>query len=384
MRIKAISLSWFRGAATLVSMEPGCKSIVVYGANGSGKSSFVDAVEYALNDGRIGHLAHEYSGKKQENAVPNTHKPDGANAEFCIEFCDGSAVKTEIRSDGSTKSSGSLHAWDYRRTVLRQGEVVEFIQDTKGGKYSALLPLFGLQQMEVAAENLRQVARNVESLSQLEQRKATLGQINSQRKAAFGGDSDEQILKKIEGLHEKYCPGKAATTDGPSQCSESTAAIETRIAQLSAEGRRHLALRASAEIELKTQIDAVRAASLKLAGALDPFVGQKLAVLQETENFIGELIGDGSVECPACGRSIQVAAFREHVSAELERLRGIRETFNARNIAMGRLCDSVRSLKQNLGKGACKGHARRVLRTFGQRRCRRTAHGLRRSRLATN
>ncbi|MDO8700505.1 MAG: AAA family ATPase, partial [Deltaproteobacteria bacterium] len=62
MRIKSIELEWFRGAADPVTIEPDCKSLVVYGANGSGKSSFVDAVEYVLNDGKIGHLSHEYSG----------------------------------------------------------------------------------------------------------------------------------------------------------------------------------------------------------------------------------------------------------------------------------------------------------------------------------
>ena len=58
MRIKAIRLSWFRGAADPVSLEPNCRSMAVYGMNGAGKSSFVDAVEYAVGAGRIGHLAH--------------------------------------------------------------------------------------------------------------------------------------------------------------------------------------------------------------------------------------------------------------------------------------------------------------------------------------
>ncbi len=40
MRIKAIQLSWFRGAADPVSLKPDCKSMVVYGDNGSGKLSF--------------------------------------------------------------------------------------------------------------------------------------------------------------------------------------------------------------------------------------------------------------------------------------------------------------------------------------------------------
>ena len=81
MRIKSIRLAWFRGAADPVSLEPNCKSMVVYGANGSGKSSFVDAVEYVLKDSKIGHLNHEYSGTRQVKAIPNTHKPKELNTE---------------------------------------------------------------------------------------------------------------------------------------------------------------------------------------------------------------------------------------------------------------------------------------------------------------
>ena len=77
MRIRSIELEWFRGAAEPVALEPNSKSMVVYGENGSGKSSFVDAVEYVLNSGSIEHLRHEYSGSHQVNAIPNTHKPEG-------------------------------------------------------------------------------------------------------------------------------------------------------------------------------------------------------------------------------------------------------------------------------------------------------------------
>jgi len=75
VRIKNIKLEWFRGAADQIALDPDCKSLVVYGANGSGKSSFVDGVEYLLHKGKIGHLSHEYSGRHQEKAIPNTHKP---------------------------------------------------------------------------------------------------------------------------------------------------------------------------------------------------------------------------------------------------------------------------------------------------------------------
>jgi len=354
VRIKTITLSWFRGAADPISMEPDCKSMVVYGVNGSGKSSFVDAIEYVLSEGRIGHLAHEYSGKKLENAVPNTHKPQGKKTTLSVKFSDGSEVNTEIRSDGSTKTSGSIGPWDYRRTVLRQGEVVEFIQNTKGGKYSALLPLFGLQPMEVAAENLRQVAKNVESLSQLEARKAVLAQANLKRRTAFGAATDDQILKKIAVLHEKYCSEKNSTKDAIPRCKESVVAIDAKIAQLSADQARHITLRSVGNVDLKSDIGTLRATILKLAGELDPLISHKLAVLQPAETLLGKLPDEGEVECPACGQLIGADKFRDHVRSELERLREIRETFNARNTAMGCLCDDVKTLKLSISKPEVK------------------------------
>jgi len=159
VRINSVRLAWFRGAADPVALETDAKSIVVYGQNGTGKSSFVDAIEYVVNKGKLGHLTHEYSGRYQEKAIPNTHTPSDRNTEFCIKFQDNSELKVAIASDGTHSKTGAeainMEAWDYRRTVLRQDEVAEFIRSRKGDKYSALLPLFGLHELEVAAENLR-------------------------------------------------------------------------------------------------------------------------------------------------------------------------------------------------------------------------------------
>ena len=192
--------------------------MAVYGMNGAGKSSFVDAVEYAVGAGRIGHLAHEYSGKHQEKAVLNTHGPKDRKTEVGLTFKDDSEFTIEIRPDGSTVSSGTdagaMRAWNYRRTILRQDEVASFIHDTKGGKYSALLPLLGLHEMEVAAQNLRQLARTIENHSKLKEIKAILRQVDAKRKEVFGPDTDEHMLQKIEDLHASYCADKAARRMG--------------------------------------------------------------------------------------------------------------------------------------------------------------------------
>ena len=131
-------------------------------------------------------------------------------------------MKTEIKDDGTANASGpkaaTIPAWDYRRAVLRQVEVASFIHATKGEKYSALLPLFGLHPMEIAAENLRQLAKNADSLSRIERSKIILNQVRARRRATFGTDTDEDILEKVATLHRQSCPdkdGRSIRSNGP-------------------------------------------------------------------------------------------------------------------------------------------------------------------------
>ena len=148
MRIRSLNLAWFRGAADGIALEPAGKSLVVYGENGAGKSSFIDAFEYIINEGKVGHLAHEYAGRNQERAVINTHAPEGCLPALMLTFVDDTAIDVSIRRNGSHSRTGgeaiNITSWDYRTTVLRQDEVAEFIRSRKGGKYSAFLPLLGL------------------------------------------------------------------------------------------------------------------------------------------------------------------------------------------------------------------------------------------------
>jgi len=354
MRIEAIQMSWFRGAADPVSLESNCKSLVVYGENASGKSCFVDAVEYVLNNGKIGHLTHEYSGKHQGKAIHNTHKPKGQKTELRIRFENDSELKVVINSDGSFTSSGAetiaMNTWSYGRTVLRQDEVAAFIHDTKGGKYSALLPLFGLHQMEIAAENLRHLARSVEQKSKLKEAKIILSETKAKRTKTFGADSDDQILTKIEALHSSYCADQVATQDALSRCKNLQIAIAKRIEQFSADQRRYLALHEAGEIDLKSHVDAIREASAKLTDAVEPLIAERLQVLEATGEFVKKLEDEKDVTCPACGRIIPVEAFQAHVKTEQERLREIINTFNARKTSIGTLCDNVKSLKSSLSK----------------------------------
>jgi energy-coupling factor transporter ATP-binding protein EcfA2 len=363
VRIKGIQLSWFRGAAESVSVDLSTKSMVVYGENGSGKSSFVDAVEFILNHGKIGHLAHEYSGKHQERGVSNTHRPPGAKTAIRVSFKEGTDLDLTVAEDGSVTSSGGAAAavgtWDYRRTVLRQDEVSAFIHDTKGQKYSALLPLLGLGPMETAAENLRQLAKAIEQKAKLREARASLGESAAKRKAFFGTMADVEIVKKVADLHGTYRPDRAGTGDSILHCQEVQAAIETRLGLFSVDQKEHLALRDIAGLDLRADVESVRAAALRLASSAEPLAAEKLAILQAA-NALAQKLDDGEVECPACGSKVATRMFQDHVRDERDRLQEIIKSFDAWKAATGTLCDTLRSLKTEVGKPETKAWKERV------------------------
>ena len=354
MRIRTIELAWFRGAARAIALEPNGKSMVVYGENGSGKSSFVDAVEYVLNSGSIEHLRTEYSGSRQVNAIPNTHKPANVNSTLRFEFQDSSEFKIEFNPNGSSKRLGgegiSMGEWEYRQTVLRQDEVAQFIHDTKGGKYSALLPLFGLHKFEVAAENLRKLRRTVQNEAKASEKNAYIKQATIQRQATFADQSDEQIVEAIHGLHARYCGGGRGEIDALSLCGKAKIAIDHRISQFSKDDRRHVALKEVADSKLRDSVERVRTASVKLAESIDSNISEKLAVLQAARAFADTIEDTIEISCPACGQKMTSDAFGEHVRTETKRLKESENNFDAYKFAVGSVSNCLASLKANLRK----------------------------------
>jgi hypothetical protein len=358
MRIETIELSWFRGAADPIKLESNSKSVVIYGENGSGKSSFVDAVEYMLNSGRINHLAHEYSGKRQEKTIHNTHKPQGQKTEIIIKFADKSELKTVIEQNGASTSTGAesiaMNTWNYRRTVLRQDEVATFIHGTKGDKYSALLPLLGLEELVTAAENLRQLIKAIEINSKLKEVKALIKAADVKRKEIFDTATDEQIHKKIDELYVQYCPEKPKTRDLLSQCKEIDQAIQVKGGQISSDYNRYQLLHSISQLKLKECINSVRSANSKLAGTIEPLIVEKLDVLQSAGTFVDNLTDEKEILCPACGQPIAVYAFQSHIKSEQQRLQEIIDINNTRKTAIDSLCDILKYLKSSMSKSDVK------------------------------
>ncbi len=67
-KIKALALKGIRGVREKFGLNLDGKSILIYGDNGTGKSSFTDALEWLYYD-QIEHLSNEEIGKKKEKML---------------------------------------------------------------------------------------------------------------------------------------------------------------------------------------------------------------------------------------------------------------------------------------------------------------------------
>lgn len=182
MRINSLELSWFRGAPESASIDTRDRSCVIYGDTASGKSSFVDGFEYLLNRGRIEHVSCEYADRSgQRNCVRNTTAPDNVDAKTTVTFVGGESIYAIIPHDDSITYGEStdglleqFQKWKRPSHILRQDEVADFIEKTKGQKYSALMPLLGLTKYE-------DIFRNFEGLEQAIVERSGLDSIKARR-----------------------------------------------------------------------------------------------------------------------------------------------------------------------------------------------------------
>lgn len=322
MRINALKLRWFRGATTESTLQLSGKSRVIYGQNGAGKSSFVDAIEYLVRGGRVDHLSHEYSGAKQEKGILNTSLPAETSASLDLVLETGS-VHANISPTGlSTFSSEPpnlypiVQAWQPHLLLLRQDRVSEFIHSTKSEKFSALLPLLGLDSLEQTVQNLRQLIDKLQSRSNLSGKNARVQTLELEIIAVFTSANDAQIRPHIEEIAARYAIDIASVAT-PEAGHRIVAALDVRIKAAEPEQRIHMLIQQIESEALNERLDALIAAEANMSEKLSPLLDRHVAVLEKARLFAAEMPAKGDAPCPACGRAIPLDGFRSHVNSEL-------------------------------------------------------------------
>jgi energy-coupling factor transporter ATP-binding protein EcfA2 len=335
MRIKRIELSWFRGAAENGSLDTDLKSVVVYGSNGSGKSTFVDSLEYLINKGLIAHLAHEYSGSNQEKGVRNTQAPADKLSKCSVTFEDNSFISAEIQPSGASEISSNptdlktaIQSWDVKNHILRQDEVARFIHCSKGEKYSTLLPLLGLSELEYAAENLRQIKLRVSAVSGIESNKGRIQQLILEASGHLTSLDESEVQNKLNEIARKYGIEKPAN-EISSLSGQLTTKINSLLNSLEPLQTRHVITKQIVNENIAQKLGDMTSADNQAETQVDASIDNRISVLDSTEKYVS-LITDHSVviECPACGQKVLGSQLAEHVTKELEKLKELRKVTN--------------------------------------------------------
>lgn len=359
LRLKSLRLSWFRGAAHEFTLDTKSKSLAIYGPNGSGKSSLVDALEYVLTGGKIGHLAIEQSGKRLEHAVPNIRAPAGAPSVATVCLQDGTEASVTLASTGMPKSIGgaNLKSWSPARSILRQETVSGFVNSGKADKYAAILPLLGFGPLETAAVNLRAISLEVEKLSQTERKKGEVDSICRKRDAAFPGMDAADIGAALKDLAAKYLPDAPALGTLDEAVAALCAEMQSRLEGLDAANAVNALLCQARDAGLSTCLAASGRLAGEVAQASWPLLSERLTVLQATHGYTSALHVEeaGEVECPACGRPVGSGELCDHVAHERERLAEALGTFTELEAAHKATARALRTMQVALRSLACRG-----------------------------
>jgi len=205
LRIKNLKAKYFRGIVEN-DLEFNGKSVILFGENGQGKSSFVDALEF-LFKGKVSYLE-EAQTTSTSRHVPHISS-DRKNCEVEIEFQDGSKI---IRNFRQGLSQIPTHTQTYFQQgvkspfILRRKYLLDFILAQPASRYEKLAALIRISDLEKVELSLM---RKKDQLKEdVERIRHNFRDVQEQSEKLLGikVKSQEQLLaslnKKLKSFHQ--------------------------------------------------------------------------------------------------------------------------------------------------------------------------------------
>jgi len=363
MKIETIELKWFRGAASSTKIDLGGKNIVIYGSNGSGKSSFVDAFEYLIQNGRIKHLSHEFSGRKQEKGIRNTHTPANTNSEIIINFNNSKSINIKIQENGTSQITSDpddlcnlIQKLNKQGVILRQDELSEFICSQKGEKYSTLLPLLGLDTFENAAQNINSIISTLKKETKIDELKNQYNVFeNAISKIGLTVDNNNYKNLVID-IAKRYIAKEVIHVENVNIELLKTiqSCIENSISKKEPEQELLIFLNQIKEIEILNKYTQYKENHINTRDKINTTIETQINTLEQSEIYLKEIEGTGRIKCPVCGTEFAKDSLASHVSEELAKLNEIRIANNKLKESKAKFTFALSSLKTICQKDAVK------------------------------
>jgi len=158
MKIKNIEISSFRGIRYSLNLSlDSSKSVLIYGDNGSGKSSITDALEWFYDD-KVEHLSKEEIGPKGINALRNIFLSDNEDAFVNLKFSNlridarkrlfYKSLKLSSEYLNSTQEFNNyISASQKENLILRYKDLLRFILFTKSERLEEISEIIGFSEV---------------------------------------------------------------------------------------------------------------------------------------------------------------------------------------------------------------------------------------------
>jgi recombinational DNA repair ATPase RecF len=334
--LRAITVEGFRGVGKQVTLElpPGPGLTLVIGRNGSGKSSFAEALEYLLTGDTYRWLNR---AKTWKDGWRNLHHPHATiQAEFALQgepkpcslalaWKEGDPLENGTRTAqirGKERMEASALGWDEPlrsyRPCLSYNELGSMLDEGPSKLYDGLAAILGLEELVTAQDRLRD-ARLLREKSHKAAAEMQ-GRIVAALRLSF--TDDDRARQVVDALDKKdwdldHVERVLAGSTGGAGQDESALGTLQRLAALNAPTKEDVA---RATDRLRKADEALKAVAGTIASR-----ARQLADLLDRALAFHDAHGDGG--CPVCDRSgaltaqwhekkkQEAAAFREAAAA---------------------------------------------------------------------
>lgn len=213
-KIKNLEITGLRGVRETLNLNLNKKSILIYGDNGTGKSSLTDSFEW-FYDNHIAHLSNEEIGGRGREALRNIFLAIEDDGYININFDDKDLdAKKSINNSNKIQTSNTSDYFNQyiqdsgsENLILRYRDLVEFIIATKTEKLNKLQEIIGFSEVAkirtLLKRNFGRIKKNIKA-SDYDGRKS-VRQATILENLGRNAYSDEQLF---DGVNELIKPLK--------------------------------------------------------------------------------------------------------------------------------------------------------------------------------
>lgn len=313
-RLASITLDHFRGATQRVCVEFSDKPVtLIFGENGSGKSSLIDGLELVLK-GRPGSIASISGATTGSHLAALNSKSSQIYAE--AKLTDGSTCSASVKGN-SISTQSTCDPVPYA-AILRRSEILSLVTDMPSKRYEALASFINVAGVETAEEQLKKAID--EQMAALERKRQDV----------------QHAFDEIERLHRENCTEDERSIT-PAQWAARHAGVdvqaERRQAQLLSEGCSCFDISESEVAECEKQqsiLDAKRTEEKEAKEAFEnvirssPIAAELLVDLLSAGKAYVEALPDMQ-ECPICTQPANRDDVLAAIASRLAAIPGVAE-----------------------------------------------------------